>query len=170
MTNHKTRRLVLCAMMAALSLLFLFIGTFLPTGRMALCALAGLFIGAVVTQYRLPAGGLTYATVSVLSLLVLPSKGIALMFVLVFGLYALVKSLIEMMHRLVLEWICKLLFCGVWTAVFLYGLPGLLTESFVIPGWAPSLLFAATGTAFVLYDIALTQILTFLDNRLRKIK
>lgn len=167
MSKGNTKRLTFCALMTALSLLLLFLGVLLPGGDMAMCALAGLPVAAAVIRYDLGAGALTFAASGLLALLVLPDKGIALFYVLVFGAYALLKSLIERLHRLLWEWALKLAYGSAVTALFVFVLPEVLAGQAEIPPWAPALLFFGILAVFVLYDLALSRLLTSFAHRIR---
>ena len=77
------------------SLAVLWLACIAPTGRLGVTAAAGLFpIGAVLLAGR-GAGLLCWAAASVLGLLILPDKGVALMYLCFMGLYPVVKSRLE---------------------------------------------------------------------------
>ena len=79
-----------------------------PTGRLGVTAAAGLFpISAVLLAGR-GAGLLCWAAASVLGLLILPDKGVALMYLCFMGLYPVVKSRLEQCASRPLEWVGKL--------------------------------------------------------------
>jgi uncharacterized protein YybS (DUF2232 family) len=164
--KHNVRRLTFSALMAALSLLLLGVGALLPAGRLALCALAGLPVALVVIRHGLPAAWLTWAAAGATALLVLPSKGLALLFFVVFGLYMPVKCLSERPRRLPWEWACKLAYGGTVSALFVFVLPLLLAENLTLPALAPILLAAGLLAVFILYDLALTRLLAALTRRL----
>ena len=84
--SDSTRRTALGGVLAAGSLAVMWLACFFPTGKLGLTAAAGLFpIGAVIAAGR-PAGLLCWAAASVLGLLLLPDKGVALMYLCFLGL------------------------------------------------------------------------------------
>ncbi|MDR3207652.1 MAG: hypothetical protein LBT60_04905 [Oscillospiraceae bacterium] len=166
--KYNVSRLTFGALMAALSLLLLGAGALLPFGRLALCALAGLPVAVAVVRHGLPVGWLTWAASGGLALALLPTKGLALLYLVVFGLYMPVKCLIERLGRLPWEWACKLAYGGGVSALFVWALPALLAESVALPEVGPFLLAVALLALFALYDLALTRLLAALAQRLTR--
>ncbi len=93
--SSKAGRTALGGVLAAGSLAVLWLACITPTGRLGVTAAAGLFpISAVLLAGR-GAGLLCWAAASVLGLLILPDKGVALMYLCFMGLYPVVKSRLE---------------------------------------------------------------------------
>ena len=106
--SSKAGRTALGGVLAAGSLAVLWLACVTPTGRLGVAAAAGLFpIGAVLLAGR-GAGFLCWAAASVLGLLILPDKGVALMYLCFMGLYPVVKSRLEQCASRPLEWVGKL--------------------------------------------------------------
>lgn len=106
--SDSTRRTALGGVLAAGSLAVMWLACFFPTGKLGLTAAAGLFpIGAVIAAGR-AAGLLCWAAASVLGLLLLPDKGVALMYLCFLGLYPTVKSRMENVKSRVVEWVGSL--------------------------------------------------------------
>lgn len=163
-----TGRVALCGVLAALSLVLLWLACLAPSGRMGVVALAGLVPSAAVAAYGLGAGFLCYGAAGILGLFLLPDKGCALLYALFFGLYPMVKSLIERLHRLALELICKLVFFNGVLALFLLAFSGLLLP--LLPEYlsSPAPVFAAGNLAFLVYDYGFSKLITAYAPRLRK--
>ncbi len=144
--------------MTAVSVVLLYAASVLPTGRLALVAIASILPAAAVLSGGIKWGLLVYAATAALSLILLPNKTAALLYAVLLGHYSLLKSLIERLnHRLVLEWILKLVVFNVLLAA-VYGLcrmMGLLVE---LP-WAIAALALAGNVGFVLYDLAFSQLI-----------
>ena len=161
--------MALTAVLAALALVFLYASTLLPAGRMGVVAIAGLFPAAAVVSGGVAAGALCYAGTSILAFLLLADKGNALLFLLFFGLYPLVKAGIERLRKLPLEWALKLVFFNgvltlfwfVFRAVFLAALP-LHIEA----AWA---VYLAGNAVFRVYDLGLTKLIALYAQRVDKI-
>ncbi len=153
----KTRTLATVALMTAVSVVLLYAASVLPTGRLALVAIASILPAAAVLSGGIKWGLLVYAATAALSLILLPNKTAALLYAVLLGHYSLLKSLIERLNRLVLEWILKLVVFNVLLAA-VYGLcrmMGLLVE---LP-WAIAALALAGNVGFVLYDLAFSQLI-----------
>lgn len=106
-------RVALTAMLTALSLVFLYGASAAPSGRLGLIAAAGLFPAAAVVSGGRPAGFLCYAATGILALVLIPDKGGVLLYLVFFGIYPLIKHLIEKLKKLPLEWLCKMVLCNV---------------------------------------------------------
>lgn len=157
--NHtNTKSLTISAMMTALGLVLLYLACVLPTGRLALVALAAMLPAAAVLSGGLRWGMLVYLATAALGLVMLPNLGYSLLYAVLLGHYAVVKSLIERLGRRWLEIVCKLaVFNGLLAA--LYGLCRLLgvTISVHWAGWA---LVLAANAVFLAYDYAFTCVVT----------
>lgn len=161
-------RAALVGVLTALSLTVLYLAALAPTGRLGLVALAGLVPAAAVVSSGLSAGAFCYAATGILGALLSPDKGSALLYLAFFGLYPLMKCLIERLRRLPLEWGCKLaLFNGVFTACWfllhdalLSGLPAVFEQL-----WAFYLL---GNLAFVVYDLGFSRLIAFYAARVDK--
>lgn len=166
--NEKGRfSAALGGVMAAGSLAVLWLACVVPSGRMGVAAAAGLF-PMVTTLYAGPAAGyLCWAAAGLLGLILLPDKGVALLFLAFFGLYPVVKGGIESLRRLPLEWILKLVMFNLVLSLFWFILRELFLPS--PPPWLGEntpLLFGVGNLAFIAYDTGLSQLIALLRQRL----
>ena len=164
--THGAGRVALTAVLAAFSLLFLWGADVAPTGRLGLVAVAGLFPAGAVVSAGLGAGALCYAGSGLLALLLLADKGNGLLYLIFFGLYPLVKHLIERLHAFILEWICKLAF---FNAIFV--LCWLVLREFLLASLPPFLdqlwmICLAGNVVFVLYDYGFSKVIGFYVARI----
>ena len=163
------KKLAFGAILTALSVALLWIGSIVPTGRIALVAMASLLPAAAVLHSGLPLSFLVYAASALLALLILPDKTCAVAYALVLGWYGPVKSIIERLDRLVLEWVIKIVlfaivacvFYFVFTAMFL----SLISLTAMPFAW---LVIPVLLTAFVLYDVAFTGLIAMYQDRVAK--
>lgn len=164
--QSKTKTLTFCAMMTALGILFLMMGSMMPGMWVAFTAIAGVVTALTVVQGNLAYGLLTVIATALLSALIVPAKEIALLYAAFFGPYTLVKNLIERLHNLPLEWVLKLLFCGIVSALlFLFAdsvlamVPAVLASHIWL--FLPAVLFV-----FAAYDIVFSKLIVYLFQRL----
>ena len=143
-------RVALTAVLAAVSLILLYLSTLLPTGRMGIVALAGLTPAAAVVSSGVGAGVLCYAGTGILALILLPDKGGALLYLLFFGLYPIVKYAVERLRRLPLELFLKLVFFNGVLTVFWFGLRAVLLSALPAAGQALGLVYAGGNVVFLL--------------------
>lgn len=172
--NLKTKKITLCAMMAALSIVFMFIGNLFPAGRMGFMAVASLFSVAVVIQYGYFPAVLVYVVSTVLGFLLLPDKAPLAFYGLFFGYYPIIKSIAERTKKQALSWIIKLaVFNAALSVMFIFMKELLMLRFFdklpnSILGFA---VYAAFNIIFIVYDIGLGRLIGFyMTNIYNKIR
>ena len=161
-------RVALAGVLTALSLVSLYLASMAPTGRLGVVALAGLVPAAAVVSGGLPAGFFCYAATGILGFLLSPMKENALLYLIFFGLYPMLKCLIERLRKLPLEWACKLavfnlaltVFWFTLRAVLLAGLPAFMEQL-----WA---LYLVGNVVFVIYDYGFSKLISFYVQRIDK--
>ena len=152
--------------MAAGSLALLWLACVAPSGRIGLTAAAGLFPMAAVLRRGRAAGGLCWAAASLLGLLLLPDKGVALLFLTFLGPYPVVKGWLETLERRSVEWGLKLCWFNLTLTLFWFALQELFLPR--APDWlrgSAVLLYSLGSLIFVAYDIGLSRLITLLRAR-----
>lgn len=160
-----TKKLTLSAVLTALCVVLLYFAAVLPVSQLAVIAAAGLVPAVAVIHAGCWWGLGVYGAAGLLSLLILPTKMAALWFLLVFGHYGILKSLIERVHAVFLTWVLKLgvfslcigLMYGLFRGFFLAALP---TAHLAV-------LFGALLLCFVLYDIAFSALISVYNRRVK---
>jgi len=175
--STQTKKIASAAMLSAVSVLLLYLSSVMPTMRVGLVAIAGILPSFLVIRFGVSAGFISYAAASILALLLLPNKLTALLYIILFGHYPMVKSLIERIGRMWLEWVLKLSLCNILLSILLaiylmlFGRPIIDSIfSFNLP--VPVLyiaLFAAGNIAFVIYDIGFTKLIAVFLARFKKL-
>ena len=103
----KTRVIAENGLLAALSIIILLLGSLIEALDLSSAAIAGFAVLAVRARWgRNSAIGL-YAVTAALSLMVLPNKIPALLYVFYGGLYPILKAEIERVGKVWLQWILK---------------------------------------------------------------
>ncbi len=162
----KTGKLTKSALLTALSVILVCCASWLPTGRLALPALAALVTAAVVIECGTGWAAGHYAAVCALALLLSSDKTMPLCYAFLFGHYAIFKHWIERVSALMLQWGLKLLVC--------YGCMSLLYALFsaafaaVFPPIPLYWLASALGLVFVLYDIAFSGLIGLYLRRVHR--
>lgn len=167
-TNRNNRTLAAGGVLSALALLFLLAASLLPVGRLGCAALAGVVGAVVLVRCGWKTGMMSWIAVSVLSLLLSPNKGSAMLYTIFFGPYTLIKNRIERLNRAPLEWVLKFLFCmAVSVLVFFFSADILGLFPPVIAGklW---LFLPAVAAVFAAYDIVFSKMIAMLLARLPK--
>lgn len=156
------------AILGALSLVLVYLASIVPTGNWGLVALAGVLPAAVVVSVGLYTGGLCWLAVSILAFLLIPDKFCVLLYAALFGLYPMVKALIERLRNKPLEYLLKLAFFNAsFTLIYvvmqqavLASLPQALSVV-----W---LLYLAGNVVFLLYDYGFGKLISLYIVRVHR--
>lgn len=167
-----TAQIALVGILAALGVAILYVAALVPSGRQGLAALAGLVNAAVVVSAGLPAGVFCYVSTGLLGLFLSPDKGLAVLYLIFFGLYPLVKCLIERLRKMPLEWVLKLVFFNL--VLILSGFFFQRTLLINLPGEGPFLwaFYPLANLAFAAYEIGISRLISLyvvrIDKNLRR--
>lgn len=157
-------KVALGGVIAALSLLLMILAGVTSTLVYAIPMITGALLMLLVVEFGQGFAGLIYIAISILSLLLLGNKEAAVMYVAFFGYYPIIKSMIERKFKGFLCWIVKyaifnvamILSYYVTTKIFMISFEDI--ESF--GKFALPLLLLAGNVLFVMYDVALTRLVT----------
>ena len=157
----------------ALSLLCMFLSGVFPMAEYTTPALAGIILVVLVIDFGKPAAWIAYGAVSLLSLFITPNKEAVILFIAFLGYYPILKSNLEQIKSRVLEWVLKMLvfnaacISAYFVIINLFGMTELITEMSMGLEYGIYLFLALANAVFVLYDIALSQVITFYFNVIR---
>ena len=171
-TAKKTKCIALCAILAALGIALLFIGSIIDVLDLSAAMFASILTVIPVIEYGKYWPWLTYSATAAAALLILPNKLPAIMYLLA-GYYPIIKSKLERLKKPT-AWILKFLifnFSLALTTVFCkLFLPGV--DLSLVPGlggvWSYVILFATGNVMFFLYDLMLSKMILLYVLRLRK--
>lgn len=154
------------AVLSALGVVLLFLGSLIQVLDLSMAAIVSVFVVLAVIEIRGPYPFLIYAVTSVLALLLLPVKTPALIYALFAGYYPILKALLEGRLPAPLAWVLKILIFGVGAAAaVLVAAKVLMADlSWLFAHWWVFLLLVPV---FVLYDVALTRLISAYVNRWR---
>ena len=167
----KSKKVAFGGVVAALSLVLMLLTGVFPFGTYALPCLAGMLLTFIVIEFNhLWALGV-YLCVSLLSIFLSADKEAALYYVLLLGIYPVLKSFFERIRFRWLSFLLKFLYfnasavCSYFISVYLLAIP---KESFEIFGVNMPLVFLVLGNlVFAVYDVAVSRIAFLYLNRLR---
>lgn len=152
-------RVALCGIAAALSLALLFLTGLLPMATVALPAIAGCLLVAVVVEAGVAWGFASFCATAVLGFFLTPDREAFILYVVLLGYYPVLASPLSKIRTKPLRMVVKLLVfnaalgAGALAVVFLLGMP-LAVFSFLGPFTIPVLWVLANGV-FIVYDMAL---------------
>ncbi len=167
--GYNTKKLAMCAMLAALGVVMLYAGALIEVIDISMAVIASLLCVVAVIEYGGGAPWMIYGVTSVLSVLLLPNKTPAVLYALFFGFYPILKERFEKKPR-VFAWVMKLLTFNlsliIMGAAAIYLTLG-VNNSLLNPIYI-GIVIVLSQAVFVLYDIALTRLISFYLVTLRK--
>ena len=159
-------------MIAGLGVVIMLLSAVMPSMTYALPMIAGGLLLVPAIEFGGRTALTTYAATAILSLILPADKEAALFYILLFGLYPIIKKYIERIPARWLEYVVKFVYFNavsigaVWLTTSLLGIPfetGKLGK-FYIP-----VILAAANVCFIIYDITLTRFLPLYRVRLQPV-
>lgn len=161
----KSRYIAESGLIVALTIVILYAASIVPISTLSILTVASCLIPISIIRTSIKNTILVYISSSILSLFLVKTD-IALYYTLFFGVYGIIKYLIEKIKNIPLELLLKLIAFNV-----LLGIIYLITKSFLgilsssFPLW---ILWLAAQIIFLIYDYALTLAISFFLNRFNK--
>ena len=163
--QQKSWAMAYCGIVAALCVALMLLGAVIPIAMFIAPAVAGFLIATVCVECGMQMALTAYAAVSLLALLFVPDKEVALIFTVLLGYYPLAKPKFERIRPALLRCVCRLLLCN-GAVLAMYGLiyllvpMGSISQELRATATAAALATLAMGNvAFLLYDRALHNML-----------
>ena len=164
---RNTKKLALAAILSALSVVILLLGSIITVLDLTSVALASLLIMIAVIELGGGYPYLIWLVAGTLAILLVPDKFGALLYLIFGGIYPIFKAMFERIHNII-SWVLKfgcfnlMMIIVVIVANYILRIPdtGL---GFTLP------LFAICNFTFVLYDLATTQLITLYLIKFRKL-
>ena len=161
---------------AALSLVLMFLTSLIPFGTYAFPAMAGILLILLVFNLGYGYAVAVFGITAVLSFVLLTDKEAALYYTIFLGYYPILKGVIERIRSKAIQYVIKItLFNMCVIAAFYIGLLLLSVpkESFVLFGvYLPWVFLILGNLFFVVYDLCITRLVTLYlikwHNRLNK--
>ena len=154
--RNKTRALTLCSIFSALGVIILYLGSLIEIIDLSMAVAASLLVIIAVIELGGIYPWLVYSVTSILSLLLLPNKFVALVYFAFTGFYPILKAMIERVKGMVCALIKLAVFnvclVAMWTAARIFVVP------FDMP-YGTVITLIVLNLIFVLYDFALTRLI-----------
>lgn len=156
--KSSTKRLARLAILTALGVVLLLLGSVLPAGRLALVALSSLPVCVALMMYGLRWSLGVFALTAALGALLFPGAA-AIMYVAFFGYYPIAKSFFERIRSQIAGWACKLALYSFAFVVYWLLAKALFTFTGGELSWY--ILYPLGAAVFVLYDLAYSSLIRF---------
>ncbi len=152
-----TRALTRSAVSAALAVVLLYLGAIVPSGRLALTAVAGLAALFVMLDCGRKWAIGVFIVSALLALLLSPVKASAVLYAAFLGYYPALKILIERVRRPAVQWGIKLaLFNAALLALYLLARAILTDTISELPSSLPMwLIWIGLNAVFLAYDVGM---------------
>ena len=165
--SDNIRKLAICAMFSALGVVILYLGSLIDVLDIAMAALTSFFVIFAVIEYGGSAPWCIYGVTGILSLILLPNKFPAIMYVLFFGFYPIVKERAERKMSKLVRWSIKEIVFNVCLVILIIVFNILLSLELADVLIFEAVFFILANGVFVIYDIALTRLISAYMFRFR---
>lgn len=162
--HKKSQQVALGGIATGLCIVIMFLTGMVPFSYYALPALAGLLLIAVKEENGMKTALIVYAAVSLLSLLVVPIKEAALLFVAFFGYYPIVRDSLSRIRPRVLSVVLRFIIfnaaviAAYWIIVNVFGIAEILEEFGDFGKYSVLVLLGFGNVFFLVYDFAIRNI------------
>lgn len=157
-----SRKIAYSGILLALNIILLLLVNIIPMNTLFLLGLSSLPIAIVIIEYGPKLGVLFYLGSILLSFIIMVNKSQWILYVFTFGIYGLVKYMIEKDRSFIQEYALKLL-----SANILVILAYIILKQFV---YIPVNIFTVLvfEVAFIIYDFVYSQFIDFYNDRLKR--
>lgn len=179
-SNNKNRsklrnstRIALSGILCSLSVLLMFMTGLVPFFQYALPAMSGLLLVIVVLEDTFSTGIVAYIATSIIVFLISPDQEAAILYIMFFGHYGVLKTKIDTLNSKFIKYLLKLLTFNVsvitayYLIAFIFGMD-VIMDSFGGFGKYSLLLFLLAGNVvFFLYDYAISNMIEAYESVIR---
>lgn len=169
MARRKTsfdKKIVVAGVLAALSVIILYLGCAIEVLDLTMSAIVSLLVVVIVIEMGYKYAWLTYIATSILSIIILPQKSPAIFYACFMGFYPIIKSYLERINSALVRWIIKLVVGNAALALMFILMSLFLPDEFE-GGWLMLVTYLLGIIAFLMYDVALSKLITLYFVRIR---
>ena len=158
-----SKKIAYTGILLALNIILLLLSNIIPINTVFFMGLASFLISIVIMEYGFKLGILFYIASSVLSFLALPNKAQWLIYIFTFGIYGLIKYLVEKDRPFYIDILLKLVYANLIILSLYFMLKGII--------YIPINIFTILvfQFAFLIYDYVYTLFIDYYEQRIRKI-
>ena len=169
MARRKTsfdKKIVVAGVLAALSVIILYLGCAIEVLDLTMSAIVSLLVVVIVIEMGYKYAWMTYIATAILSILLLPQKSPAIFYACFMGFYPIIKSYLERINSALVRWIIKLVVGNAALALMFILMSLFLPDEFE-GGWLMLVTYLLGIIAFLMYDVALSKLITLYFVRIR---
>lgn len=135
----------------------------IPMNTLFIMGIASLIISIIIMEFGPKSGVVFYLASIILSFLVINNKAQWVLYNLTFGVYGLIKYIIEQDRSIYLEYILKIIFTNILLMITYFILRGFIYIPINI------LIIIAFQVVFMIYDSVYTKFIDYYETKIRKI-
>ena len=135
----------------------------IPMNTLFIMGIASLIISIIIMEFGPKSGVVFYLASIILSFLVINNKAHWVLYNLTFGVYGLIKYIIEQDRSIYLEYILKIIFANILLMITYFILRGFI----YIP--INMLIIIVFQVVFMIYDSVYTKFIDYYETKIRKI-
>ncbi|MBQ3421038.1 MAG: hypothetical protein IJH34_05105 [Romboutsia sp.] len=135
----------------------------IPMNTLFIMGIASLIISIIIMEFGPKSGVVFYLASIILSFLVINNKAQWVLYNLTFGVYGLIKYIIEQDRSIYLEYILKIIFANILLMITYFILRGFIYIPINI------LIIIAFQVVFMIYDSVYTKFIDYYETKIRKI-
>ena len=173
--SARTKRVAVSGMMVALGVIILYVGSIVEVMNISMAAIASLLCILAVIEYGKLYALMVFGATALAAMLLLPEKFTPSLYALLIGYYPIIKEIVERIGKKsgkgmlfsAVCWAIKLAFFNI--ALLVVALVAMYI--LVLPeseDWVKITTFVLANGAFVLYDVALTRLISMYFFRIRR--
>ena len=165
-------RVALGGIVSALCLVTMFLAGVIPALYLLLPGIAGILLMIIAVEVNIPWAFLTYLAVSLLSLIITFDKEAALIFIMFFGHYPIVRFYIQKIPLRLIRLAVKLILFNIciigyfYVTVYIFGLDEMLDEFSDFGRYGAYIMLGLTNFIFLVYDLDLDVMYKLYKKRL----
>lgn len=169
----KASKIALGGIVCSVSVLSMFLTGVFPFAEYTLPAIAGVVLVLGVIEIDFKSSLIMYIVVSILSVIITPNKEAALIFIFFLGYYPIIKSKLEKIKNIYLEYLVKFLIFNLSIGVLYYLIINIFKLNQIIESFGNISKFGIIGLIvlanifFIIFDIAITRLIQIYINLIR---
>ncbi len=164
---NNSKKISLGAMITVLSIILLYTTSVIPTARIFLISLTSFLIAVLIIDAGIKVAILSFISTSILGFLLVPNKILLVPYVTFLGYYGIIKSSIESINNLALEWIIKIVVFNI-AACLNYLLISKLIGTVIALPFSIWLVVLALQVLFITYDYMFSLFIAYYTTQLKK--
>lgn len=157
-------KVALGGIVSAMCLVCMFIAGVIPMLYLLLPMIAGVLMMIIAEEVSISWAWLTYISVSILSLFITADKEAALIFIMLFGHFPIIRFYLDRIKLRVVGFLIKMLICNIclvsyfYVTVYIFGIKEILKDMSDFGKYGALILLALSNVIFVFYDVNLGAI------------